>query len=110
MINALDQLEQIIAVLSDKNATIYLDLGELPGFHYHTGVVFAAYVPGHGKALGNGGRYDHVGESFGRSRPATGFAFDLKSLVDKVNWNLKLQWVFLFLPIFIASARHWWPS
>lgn len=83
VINALDQLEQIIAVLSDKNIAIYLDLGELPGFHYHTGVVFAAYVPGHGKALGNGGRYDHVGESFGRSRPATGFAFDLKSLVDK---------------------------
>ena len=83
VVNALDQLEQIIAVLSDKNITIYLDLGELPGFHYHTGVVFAAYVSGHGKALGNGGRYDHVGESFGRSRPATGFAFDLKSLVDK---------------------------
>ena len=34
-----------------------------------------------GKALGNGGRYDHVGEAFGRARPATGFAFDLKSLM-----------------------------
>lgn len=83
VIDALDQLEQVSSALSDKNITIYLDLGELPGFHYHTGIVFAAYVPGHGKALGNGGRYDHVGESFGRSRPATGFAFDLKSLVEK---------------------------
>ena len=83
VIKALDDLQQIVTALSDSNVTIYLDLGELPGFHYHTGVVFAAYVQGYGKALGNGGRYDDIGESFGRSRPATGFAFDLKSLVTQ---------------------------
>ena len=91
VINALNELEIIVEALSNKNVTIYLDLGELPGFHYHTGVVFAAYVSGHGKALGNGGRYDHVGESFGRSRPATGFAFDLKSLVDKGKFVSETQ-------------------
>jgi len=83
VIEALDQLQQIVAALAGNNITIYLDLGELPGFHYHTGVVFAAYIQGYGKALGNGGRYDHVGEAFGRSRPATGFALDLKSLVSQ---------------------------
>ena len=81
VINALSQLEQVVAALEDKNISIYLDLGEMPGFHYHTGIVFAAYIQGCGKALGNGGRYDHVGEAYGRARPATGFAFDLKSLV-----------------------------
>jgi ATP phosphoribosyltransferase regulatory subunit len=80
---AIAQLEEIVAVIADRNVTIYLDLGELPGYHYHTGVVFSAYVQGYGKALGNGGRYDHVGEAFGRSRPATGFAFSLKSLVSQ---------------------------
>ena len=45
--------------------------------------MFAAYVQGYGKALGNGGRYDHVGEAFGRPRPATGFACNLKSLVSQ---------------------------
>ena len=80
---AIEQLEQIVTALGDSNVSIYLDLGEMPGYHYHTGVVFAAYVQGYGKALGNGGRYDHVGEAFGRSRPATGFAFDLKSLVTQ---------------------------
>ena len=45
--------------------------------------MFAAYVQGYGKALGNGGRYDRVGEAFGRPRPATGFAFNLKSLVSQ---------------------------
>jgi len=80
---AIAQLENIIAALENAGVSIYLDPREMPGYHYHTGVVFAAYVQGYGKALGNGGRYDHVGEAFGRSRPATGFACDLKSLVTQ---------------------------
>jgi ATP phosphoribosyltransferase regulatory subunit len=61
---------------------IYFDLSELRGYHYHTGIVFAAYVPGHGQALANGGRYNDVGAVFGRARPATGFATDLKALMN----------------------------
>jgi len=83
VLEAIEQLEQIVDALSQADVSIYLDLGDMPGYHYHTGVVFAAYVQGYGKALGNGGRYDHVGEAFGRARPATGFAFDLKSLVSQ---------------------------
>jgi ATP phosphoribosyltransferase regulatory subunit len=78
---AIDQLEVVVDSIIEKGVTVYLDLGEMPGYHYHTGIVFAGYVEGYGKALGNGGRYDHVGEAFGRARPATGFAFDLKSLM-----------------------------
>ena len=81
VINALNQLETTIHSLDISNLNVHLDLSEMPGYHYHTGIVFAAYIQGHGKALGNGGRYDHVGEAFGRSRSATGFAFDLKTLV-----------------------------
>ena len=62
--------------------SIYFDLAELRGYHYHTGIVFAAYVPGHGQALANGGRYDNVGAVFGRARPATGFNTDLKALIN----------------------------
>jgi len=60
---------------------IYFDLAELRGYHYHTGLVFAAYVAGCGQALANGGRYNDVGAVFGRARPATGFATDLKALL-----------------------------
>lgn len=60
---------------------IYFDLAELRGYHYHTGLVFAAYVANCGQALANGGRYNDVGAVFGRARPATGFAADLKALV-----------------------------
>ena len=81
VMQAIDELEKVVDAVAKKGVSIHIDLGELPGYHYHTGVVFAGYVQGYGKALGNGGRYDHVGEAFGRARPATGFAFDLKSLV-----------------------------
>ncbi|MDB2360242.1 ATP phosphoribosyltransferase regulatory subunit [Porticoccaceae bacterium] len=81
VIAALDQLNKIVDALTNQSVTIYLDLGDLAGYRYHTGIVFAAYKQGYGKALGNGGRYDNIGEAFGRARTATGFAFDLKSLV-----------------------------
>ena len=83
VMQAINELEKTANAIAKTGVSIHIDLGELPGYHYHTGIVFAGYVQGYGKALGNGGRYDHVGEAFGRARPATGFAFDLKSLVSQ---------------------------
>ncbi|PVV24786.1 MAG: ATP phosphoribosyltransferase regulatory subunit [gamma proteobacterium symbiont of Ctena orbiculata] len=60
---------------------VHFDLAELRGYHFHTGVVFAAFVPGSGKEIARGGRYDAIGSVFGRSRPATGFSCDLKTLI-----------------------------
>ena len=60
---------------------IHFDFAELRGYHYHTGVVFAAYVPQFGQEIARGGRYDKIGEVFGRARPATGFSADLKTLL-----------------------------
>jgi len=61
-----------------------LDLAELRGYHYHTGVVFDAYCDGAvgaaAQPIARGGRYDEVGKAFGRARPATGFSIDLRSL------------------------------
>ena len=81
---AIDELQSVADTLkeSSPNIEICFDLSELRGYHYHTGIVFAAYAPGAGQAIGNGGRYDHVGKSFGRSRPATGFNMSLKTLVQ----------------------------
>ncbi len=81
---ALDELQATVAALQDSypEADLYLDLSELRGYHYHTGIVFAAYAQGVGQAIGNGGRYDHVGEGFGRSRPATGFNMSLQALAQ----------------------------
>ncbi|MEO8598322.1 MAG: ATP phosphoribosyltransferase regulatory subunit [bacterium] len=74
---ALDELSSL-AILFGNNISI--DLSDLHGYHYHSGVMFAAYVPGLPNAVARGGRYDFVGESFGRARPATGFSMDLREL------------------------------
>ena len=60
---------------------IHFDLAELRGYHYHTGIVFSALVPERGREIARGGRYDDIGHTFGRGRPATGFSADLKTLV-----------------------------
>lgn len=84
---ALEELDNLIQVLARRvpEVEIFLDLGELHGYHYHTGLVFAAYAPESVIALGNGGRYDHVGEAFGRARPATGFGVDLGLIATLVE-------------------------
>jgi len=64
--------------------SLHYDLAELRGYHYHTGVVFAAFVPGKGTAIAQGGRYDGIGKVFGNARPATGFSTDLKTLLALV--------------------------
>lgn len=80
---ALENLIQIdeLAERHIGNLPLYFDLAELRGYRYQTGVVFAAFVPGHGQEIARGGRYDAIGEAFGRARPATGFSTDLKTLV-----------------------------
>jgi len=82
-IAGIDALQEVACDIrrQSPDLDIYFDLAELRGYHYHTGLVFAAYVAGCGQALANGGRYNDVGAVFGRARPATGFAADLKALV-----------------------------
>lgn len=82
----LAELRQLAATLSGRypKLELYIDLGELRGYRYHTGVVFAVYREGLGEALARGGRYDNVGAVYGRARPATGFAMDLRVLAREL--------------------------
>ncbi len=79
---ALDELERLCAAVAAlPNAPqLNLDLSDLKGYQYHSGVMFAAYVEGLPVAIARGGRYDMVGKAFGRSRPATGFSLDIMTL------------------------------
>ena len=82
---ACDDIMSVKSALSGDQVSWYCDLGETHGFHYHTGLVFGIYSLQQDQLLVRGGRYDHVGESFGRSRAATGFSTDLKILVRLAN-------------------------
>jgi ATP phosphoribosyltransferase regulatory subunit len=78
---ALDSLAQVADGLDDLGVSVSFDLSELRGYHYHSGIVFAAYAQGYKGPLALGGRYDEVGQAFGRARPATGFSLDLRGVV-----------------------------
>jgi ATP phosphoribosyltransferase regulatory subunit len=75
---ALDALRRLRRELAEL--PLGFDLADLRGYHYHSGVVCAAYCEGSPAAVALGGRYDQVGESFGRGRPATGFSLDLRAV------------------------------
>lgn len=77
---ALAELRGIAGQLSGSVASLCLDLADLRGYHYHSGIVFAAYATGWADAVALGGRYDQVGQAFGRARPATGFSLDLRGI------------------------------
>ena len=80
---ALADLERIIAASNtNSNLELSIDLADLRGYQYHSGVMFAAYVDGLPQPIARGGRYDQVGQAFGRSRPATGFSLDLLTLAS----------------------------
>ena len=57
---------------------VEVDLGEVRGLGYYTGITFAGYAPGAGSAIAAGGRYDALLARFGRPGPAIGFAVDLE--------------------------------
>ncbi len=81
----LDALSQIGRQLNGDVKELCFDLAELRGYHYHSGVVFAAYAGNRPEAIARGGRYDEVGRAFGRARPATGFTMDLRELAEMAS-------------------------
>lgn len=87
------EFQELVAVVEGVKQRIpdielCFDLCELRGYEYHTGIVFAAYTPNYGRAVAKGGRYDHIGEVFGRARPASGFDSDLKTLAKLTTRTL----------------------
>jgi ATP phosphoribosyltransferase regulatory subunit len=84
---SIDHMQAVVEAVQSKfpDTLIHCDLSELRGYSYHTGLVFAAFLPGQGKEIARGGRYDDVGRVFGNARPATGFSADLINLYQLSN-------------------------
>lgn len=98
--DALRRLEALAGLMRARHELVplHFDLAELRGYRYHTGVVFAAFVPGHGQEIARGGRYDHIGRDFGHARPATGFSTDLKTLVALAEADVAMPATGVFAP------------
>ncbi|HTR54456.1 MAG TPA: ATP phosphoribosyltransferase regulatory subunit [Kofleriaceae bacterium] len=83
---ALAELRAVIAAFGELAEpplpALSIDLGDVRGFEYYTGVRFAAYAVGAGQAVARGGRYDELVGRYGRARRATGFAIDLEAIAE----------------------------
>jgi ATP phosphoribosyltransferase regulatory subunit len=76
----LGEVHRLLTIYGLADAVL-LDLGEVRGFDYYSGVHFEGYADGYGAELCGGGRYDHLLARFGAPCPATGFAFDVNRLL-----------------------------
>jgi ATP phosphoribosyltransferase regulatory subunit len=99
-------LHTLRCLVADNGMAIGIDLADLRGYHYHSGVVFAAYAAGLPSAIALGGRYDEVGHAFGRARPATGFSIDLRELARASQLQLARSAILApYLPDAALAAR-----
>jgi ATP phosphoribosyltransferase regulatory subunit len=87
---ALENLSRVLKTLEVYGVEehVTFDLGELRGLDYHTGVTFQGFLTGMGRAVCFGGRYDNLTARYGYPAPATGFAFDLQSLLFALDREL----------------------
>jgi len=89
---ALADLERLVAAASSSSGLkLSIDLADLRGYQYHSGVMFAAYIDKLPQPIARGGRYDYVGQAFGRPRPATGFSLDLLTLASLSSLQARKQ-------------------
>jgi ATP phosphoribosyltransferase regulatory subunit len=79
--SALQFLNEIDKALKNNQIKVSYDLSDIRGYQYHNGLVFSVYADQCYSPIALGGRYDNIGASFGRNRPATGFTMDLKNIV-----------------------------
>jgi ATP phosphoribosyltransferase regulatory subunit len=86
---ALVELRSVVDALgaAGLGPRLALDLAEVRGLDYYTGLVFRVFAPGLGFEVGGGGRYDTLLERFGRPLPAVGFMLGL----DRVALLLERQ-------------------
>ena len=98
--NCINYLETISQELASQLPDVDLryDLAESHGYHYQQGIVFTAFCSSSGTELARGGRYDNIGESFGRARPATGFSADLRQLIAASNQPVSTRSNMIFAP------------
>ena len=86
-VKAIEHLESIYAVFErlGLEGHLTIDLGEIRGFDYYSGILFRVYVPGLGFEIASGGRYDGLPAQFGHDTPAVGFSFFLDRLEQIVE-------------------------
>lgn len=84
VLDALQHLQDISKLTASyfPDLQLHIDLAEMRGYSYHTGIMYTVYLPGRGRSLASGGRYNGIGEAFGNARSAIGFSTNLRTLAN----------------------------
>jgi len=90
-LRAIDNLRKVYQILTvyGVDDSVLIDLGEIRGFGYYTGLVFEGFIKGLGSEICGGGRYDNLLERYGAKIPATGFAVDINRVIDVLEKEKK---------------------
>ena len=104
---AIDEMAAIASVVQSRwpQVQLYYDLSEVRGYHYHTGIVFAAFAPGYGATIARGGRYDSIGSVFGRARPAIGFTVDITTVNLLLSQSSSDPFAAVFVPFDLVQSQ-----
>jgi ATP phosphoribosyltransferase regulatory subunit len=96
-----ERLSAVVAYFEQvPNVTLHMDLSDLRGYQYHTGLIFTAYLAEQKLIpIARGGRYDDIGSVFGACKPATGFSLDLRSALDWLPTPAALTREVVYAPI-----------
>ena len=100
VLDCIDYVETLSNSLPSRldSVDIHFDLAELRGYHYQNDIVFTTFDAQSGNELARGGRYNNIGEVFGRARPATGFTADLKQLISSSSADTTADRNLIFAP------------
>ena len=80
---AIDELQRLTCYLQDHwQCQVSIDVTELSGYHYHTGIVFNGYINSETQPLVRGGRFDGLQSHTQQPRAATGFSMDVSRLLS----------------------------
>lgn len=82
--NAIARLQALLPIIQKHvdGKKVFVDLSEVEGMGYYTGIILRAFAAGVGQSIGSGGRYDELISRFGAEMPAVGFSFDVDLLVS----------------------------
>ncbi len=83
----LDYLLEVYEILElyGVGNNVVVDLGLINQMGYYSDVIFQGFVEKFGKPVLMGGRYDQLGEKFGATLPAIGFACEIESLIQALG-------------------------
>jgi ATP phosphoribosyltransferase regulatory subunit len=106
----MENLSQAIVLIRGAmpDVSLFVDLAEIRGYQYHTGMIFSTYVLNeHSQPLpvAQGGRYDGMGEEFGAQMSATGFSLDLRAVLDMLPPIERLG-ERIWAPMVASAALH----